>query len=100
MEEYRLLIFPSAKRDLQDIVDYLNEQLINDAIKQYDEIVENIGMLSQFPMRCPLMKSNVLRAKGYRVLVVQSFLVFYVVNGETVEIRRILHGRRQYEFLL
>jgi plasmid stabilization system protein ParE len=31
---------------------------------------------------------------------VHNYLVFYVVNGNQVEIRRILHGRRRYEFLL
>jgi toxin ParE1/3/4 len=99
MGTYKVLIFPSAKRDLQEIVDYINEQPLQD-IKLYDEIVESIMLLSQLPMRCPLMNSPVLRAKGYRVLVILSHLVFYVVIGETVQIRRILHGRRKYEFLL
>ncbi len=99
MEAYKVLIFPSAKRDMQEIVDYINEQPLQD-IKLYDEIVESIGSLSQLPMRYPLMKNLSLRVKGYRVLVVHSFLVFYVVVGETVQIRRILHGKRRYEFLL
>lgn len=100
MEKYKLLIFPSAKQDLQDIVDYVNEQSPQAAFMLYDEIITSIGSLAQMPMRCTLMKSSVLRAKGYRVLVIHNYLVFYVVNGETVEIRRILYGRRQYEFLL
>jgi len=100
MEKYRLLLFPSAKQDLQDIVDYVNKLSPDAALKLYDEIVEGIGSLSQMPMRCPLMKSPVLRAKGYRALIVHNYLVFYVVNGNQVEIRRILYGRRQYEFLL
>jgi toxin ParE1/3/4 len=100
MEKYKLRLFPIAKQDLQGIVDYLNEQSAAEAFKLYDEIIENIGLLSQLPLRCPLMKNTVLRAKGYRVLVVHSYLVFYIVHGETVEIRRILHGKRQYDFLL
>ncbi|HAG09099.1 MAG TPA: type II toxin-antitoxin system RelE/ParE family toxin [Desulfotomaculum sp.] len=99
MEKYKLLIFPSAQQDLQDIVDYVNELSPDAALKLYDEIVDGIGSLEQMPLRCPLLKSSVLRAKGYRVLVVQNYLVFYIVNGTTVEIRRILHGRRKYEFL-
>lgn len=99
MEKYKLLIFPSAQQDLQDIVDYVNEISPDAALKLYDEIVDGIGSLEQMPLRCPLLKSSVLRAKGYRVLVVQNYLVFYIVNVTTVEIRRILHGRRKYEFL-
>lgn len=100
MEKYRLLVFPSAKQDLHDIVDYVNELSPDAALKLYDEIVEGIGSLSQMPMRCALLKSPALRAKGYRVLAVHNHLVFYVVNGNQVEIRRILYGRRKYEFLL
>jgi toxin ParE1/3/4 len=100
MEKYKILIFPSAKQDLLAIVDYLNGHSSEDAFTLYDELVNSIGLLSELPLRCPLMKSSVLRAKGYRVQIVQSYLVFYVLNGETVEIRRILHGKRRYEFLL
>ncbi|WP_223836513.1 type II toxin-antitoxin system RelE/ParE family toxin [Paenibacillus oceani] len=66
----------------------------------YDEIVEHAALLGELPFRYPLMKTPVLRAKGYRVLVVHSYLVFYVVMGDVVQIRRILHGKRKYEFLL
>lgn len=100
MEKYRLLIFPSAKQDLQDVVDYVNELSPDAAFKLYDEIVEGISSLSQMPERCPLLKSPVLRMKGYRVLIVHNYLVFYTVNDDRVVIRRILYGRRKYEFLL
>jgi plasmid stabilization system protein ParE len=100
MEKYKLLIFPSAKQDLQDIVDHINKLSPDAAIKLYDQIVEKIGSLSQMPLRCPLIKNLALKAKGYRVLVVDNYLVFFVVKGKTIEIRRILFGRRHYEFLL
>jgi len=85
MEKYRLLIFPSAEQDLQDIVDYINELSPDAALKLYDEIVDGIGSLAQMPLSCPLLKSPVLRAKGYRVLVVHNYVVFYVVNDTTVQ---------------
>lgn len=100
MEKYKLKIFFSAEQDLQDITDYLNELSPQAAFVLYDEIVECIGSLQQMPIRCPLAKNTVLRMKEYRMLVVHNYVVFYVVSGNTVQIRRILHGRRQYEFLL
>lgn len=99
MEKYRLLIFPSAQLDLKDVVDYVNELSPAATIKLYDEIIDGIGSLANLPLRCPLLKGPVLRAKGYRLLVVQNYLVFFVVNGTAVEIRRILYGRRRYDFL-
>ncbi len=100
MEKYKLKIFPSAEHDLKEITDYLNELSPEAALKIYDEIVASIASLEQMPMRCPLAKNTVLRAKEYRMLVVHNYVVFYVLSGNIVQIRRILYGRRQYEFLL
>jgi len=95
-----VVILPAAQRDLQDIANYVNEFSLDAALKLYEEIVSDIGSLEYLPLRCPLLKNPVLRAKGYRVLIIQNYLVFYVVKGMTVEIRRIIHGKRRYEFLL
>ena len=100
MESYNILIFPSAKQDLQDIVDYINEASPQAALSIYDNLVQSIMDLSHLPLRYPYAKDRALRARGYRVMVVDSYLVFYVVKSYAVEIRRILHSRRRYEFLL
>lgn len=39
-------------------------------------------------------------AKGCRCLVVENYLVFFVVKDDTVQNRRILYGKRNYEWLL
>jgi hypothetical protein len=36
---------------------------------------------------------------GYRMLVVDKYLVFYVVK-KIIQIRRVIHGARRYSFLL
>lgn len=100
MEKHKVIIFPVAKQDLTEIIDYLNMLSPEVALRRYDEIVEKIGSLAEMPARCALLKSSELRQKGYRALIVYDYMVFYIINGNTVEIRRILHGCRQYEFLL
>ena len=97
MERYNVMIFPLAQQDLKEVVDYINELSPDAALRTYDDIVKNIITLEEMPMRSPLLKIPELRAKGYRVLIVQNYLVFYVVNKMTVEIRRILYGKRRYE---
>ena len=52
------------------------------------------------PERYPRPKDLALAAKGYRYLAVKNYLVFYVVSGDTVQIRRILYGHRDYLSLL
>ena len=50
--------------------------------------------------RCPKPRDLALAAKVYRVLIAGNYLVFYVVTGDTVQIRRILYSRREYRKLL
>ena len=100
MEQYEVKIFPTAQNDLRDIVDYLNTLSPDAALKYYDLIVEQIGTLQMMPMRCALARDTQLRLRGYRLLPVKNYIVFFVVSGNTVEIRRILYSKRQYQDLL
>jgi len=100
MEYYRVVVFPTAQNDLRDIVDYLNTLSYDVAARYYDLIIDEIGTLETMPERCPLAKDIQLRLRGYRTLLVRNYIVFYVITGKTVEIRRILYARRQFEGLI
>lgn len=100
METYKIKIFPTAKQDLEEVIGYLNTLSPDAASKYYDLLVEEIASLSKIPERCPRPKDLALAAKGYRYLIVKNYLVFYVIIGDTVQIRRILYARRDYSALL
>lgn len=100
MERYNVRILPAAQADMLEIVDYVNTLSPQAALGLYDEIVEGIGSLAKMPMRCPLLKTPELRAKGYRALRVKNYMVFFVVQENIIQIRRILYAKRQFEFLL
>ena len=100
METYRVKIYPAAIRGLEEIVAYLNSLSPAAALRIYDKITGEIGSLSTMPERCPRPRDLALAAKGYRYLIVEKYLVFYVVEGKTVQIRRILYGRMDYKRLL
>ena len=100
MENYKIKIFPRAKQDMEEVIDYLHTLSPDVALKYYDLLVEEIAGLSQMPERCPRPKDLALAARGYRYLIVKNYLVFYVIAGDTVQIRRILYARRNYKGLL
>ena len=100
METYKVRIYPTARRDLEEIIEYLNTLNKNAALKYYDELVKEISSLAHMPERCPHPRDIALAAKGYRFLTVKNYLVFYVVIGDTVQIRRILYAKRDYIHLL
>lgn len=100
MEQYEVRIFPAAQQDLLDAIDYLNTLSPDTALKYYDRLTSEIASLSTMPERCPRPRDLALAAKGYRYLVVGNYLVFYVVTGNVVQIRRILYARSNYNQLL
>ncbi|WOC76014.1 type II toxin-antitoxin system RelE/ParE family toxin [Intestinibacillus sp. NTUH-41-i26] len=100
METYKVRIYPTAKQDMREIVQYLNTLSQESALANYDLLVEKIAGLAQMPERCPQLNDLALRAKGYRYLLVKNYLVFFVVAGDTVQIRRVLYARRDYRALL
>ena len=99
-EVYKVKIYPAAEQDLLDVIDYLNTLSPQAALRYYDLLTEQIASLSTMPERCPRPKDLALAAKGYRCMVVENYLVFYTVVGDTVQVHRILYGRRDYQALL
>ena len=99
-ERYALRYLPAAEQDLLDILDYIARDNPDAARAFVDRVEQAIGRLTDFPRSGPQPRDSRLRRLGYRVLVVDDYLIFYVLIRRTVQIRRVLHGARRYEFLL
>jgi toxin ParE1/3/4 len=100
MGRYKVKVLTPAQEDMAEIVDYLNTLSPQAALRYYDLLVEKIESLSDMPERCPRARDTQLCLRGYHYLVVENYLVFFIIAGDTVQIHRILYGRRQYETLL
>ena len=99
MDVYKVHIFPTAEEDLIGIIDCLNTLPGDAPIKYYNAMIEEINSLSTLPNRCPKQKDLALAAKEFRYLIVKDYNVFFLVFDNTVQIRRILHNRRNYSRL-
>lgn len=101
-KKYNINYLSIARKDLTDIIEYIQEDNPNAALKFLNQIEYTISKLEDFPYMRATPKDTLLQYKSYRILVIQSYLVFYVVKEKTleVEIRRIIHGKRKYDFLL
>lgn len=101
MPKYPISITEVAEQDLSDIVEYIANDSPMAAIKLADEIERSILQLEDFPLIGAIPKNRRLARQGYRMLIVEGYLVFYVLlDDDTVEIRRILSCKREYRFLL
>ena len=90
----------AAQQDLIDIFEYINRDNPTAAISQLEKVDNSISQLASNPFLGVIPNDKRLTKLGYRMLIVGKYLVFYVVKSETVQIRRIIHGARQYGFLL
>ena len=96
MEQYKVKVLAAARRDLDEILTYLNTLSPRTATEYAELFTRELESLAVMPLRCPLARDRILAEKGYRCLVVKNYLVFFVVSDNTVKIRRILYGRRDY----
>ena len=90
----------TAQKDLDEIFDYIVRDKPSAAISMLEKFDRSISRLADNPEIGVVPKDDRLDKLGYRMLIVEKYLVFYIVKAKTVQIRRIIHGARKYGFLL
>lgn len=100
IKKYQILFLPVSRRDLLDIAAYIAADSPVRALAYINKIHSRIKNLAKHPKMGFLTKDQLLKNKGYRVLVIDSYLVFYVVQGRYIKIRRILHASRDLNAIL
>ncbi len=101
-KKYKLRYLELAQSDLLDIISYISNQLSapQAATNLLNKLDKEISRLERFPLSGHPYTNKQKLNEEYRMLVVENYLVFYVVYDNIVEIRRIIYGRRNYEKLL
>ncbi len=97
---FRLLYSLAAEQDLLDIFDYIQMDNPPVAASLLGLMEKSILRLRSLPRSGLLPRDHTLQAKGYRILIVKEYLIFYRLEQQIVRIQRVLHGRRRYEFLV
>ena len=99
----KIIYLPLALDDINKIFDYIAKDMdnFNVAINIVDKIGENINLLKTLPQLGLKAKNERLQRLGYRQLILDPYIVFYIIiDDDTIEIIRIIHGKRQYSSLL
>jgi plasmid stabilization system protein ParE len=96
--EIRLL--RAAEDDLTEIVLYVSADRPAAAIKLADRFGQKLSLLADNPHLGTIPKEDNLIALGYRYLIVENYLVFYVIEAQTIYVHRIVHGARDYTQLI
>ena len=104
MKKYSVFMTHTATEDLKGIASYVANELKEPSIakKLVQTIKEAVMSLDQMPTRYSLLRDASLAFQGIRRLMVDNYMVFYIVAEEEakVTIVRILYVRRDWVNLL
>ena len=104
MGTYDIQITEPAEEDLYKIGSYISKELLEPetAKKVISKIAKGINSLEDMPLRNALAADERLAFKGIRKIMVDNYIVFYIVaeQRKTVTIIRILYNRRDWLNLL
>lgn len=98
--KFKLRYLPIAEDDLVSIFDYIAQDNPERALAFVDKIDRIIGLLEDQPLLGRIPRHHKLREFRYRVLVIESYLVFYIVRNKVIEIHRVIHGSRNLDYII
>ncbi len=94
----RVVITAAAKQDLIEIGEFIRPHNPKRAASFVEELLQHCESLGDRPRAYPLVPRY--EQHGVRRSVHRSYLIFYRINGELLEVLHILNGARDYENLL
>jgi len=102
VKKYKLNYLPSFYKDLDEITNYISNKLDNKiaAINLLDDIESEIYKRQLNPESFEKYKSSKKRKNTYYKIYVKNYTIFYIVKKNTMEIRRVLYSRRNFNNLI
>jgi toxin ParE1/3/4 len=99
-QKYKVQLLRLAEEDINEIVLYVAADDQNAALGLVNKFNKHISLLENTPLMGAAPHEASLKQSGYRYIVVDNYLIFYVVEDYTIYIHRIVHGARDYSHLL
>jgi len=94
--KYSVRLLRAAEDDFTEIVTYMAAERPDAAEALAQKIESNLSLLATNPHLGRIPKDAALLDLGYRYLVVQNYLIFYIIEDRTIFIHRIVHSARDY----
>jgi addiction module RelE/StbE family toxin len=89
---YRIIMTPQAQQDIDGHIDYIFARNPQGAQKVYDDIINRIRKLRDFPL-----VSRIGALQGTReVFTRYTYRVVFEIIGEEIYILHVRHGRQQW----
>ncbi|HFR3691565.1 TPA: type II toxin-antitoxin system RelE/ParE family toxin [Streptococcus suis] len=101
-KHYELTFLPLFEQDLNEAVDYITNTLNSPqaALNLVDEVEKAIFERLKNPSGYAPFPTLKKRPNDYYTIKVRNFTIFYVLIENTMEIRRILYSKRNFDKLI
>lgn len=101
-KNYQITYLPIARKDLQDIVDYIafDLEVPETAINMLNTLETEILTLRENPFCGSIYISNRKHSSQFRKLFVKNYVIFYLIFEDTVEVQRVFYNKRNINKLV
>ena len=101
MPKHRIVKYlPVARDDFFGIYDWIANDSPDRASSFVEKLDKRIGALAHSPHLGRTPRNPRLKEYGYRVLILDTYLVFYVDLDKLIEVHRVVHASRNLDHLI
>lgn len=93
---------PQAKRDIEECFVYIAEDNLDVGVYFLVAVEDTLEIIAQNPYIGSKKQVNSSKLKDVRMWRVKSYpnyLIFYLVNNESIEIIRMIHAKRDFTII-
>ena len=94
----QVIVSRTARADLINISSYVREELASPmaAARIMGKLKKSIESLREYPEKGKPLDANLPVHTDYRFLVCENYRIFYLFDGSSVEVVRVLHTLQDY----
>jgi addiction module RelE/StbE family toxin len=97
--KYKVEFLQTALDDLEEIILHIAKDNKTAAMKLHDKIIAAAYRLETFPKLGITVPDKKMRDGGFHMLIIEKYILFYKIYGDTINILRLAHGARDYPIL-
>lgn len=99
-DKYQIRFLKISEEDFAEIVSYIAADNPKADNALANKIEKNLELLSENPLLGRIPRDEEIKKLKYRFLIVQNYIIFYTIEKRVIYIHRILHGARDYRWIV
>ena len=86
-DKYSINYLPSAEKDINEIISYIQSEDPKAALNLLNNTDDSVSQLKSFPFKGKKPGDDYLRSKGYRMLIVNNYIIFLLCLKKKMKLK-------------